>query len=211
MKYNIWRIIIIITDLYWVCTEQIHMINLFMARNPPVPLRTTSSLVWSWRLWIGRTPTSFVLQRWERSEVRRSSSCLMAGEVPLTTGVPSTPETSSPWGGALWPSTLYSHRETSVSAAIVTFSLPLVFFLITSDGRSFTLCVYPIKIIWRNYNSILSSNNYYNLQEICSNYLLFNVNRTTFYIALISQKARLQKKHLVYLVDCLLFPFLKIK
>lgn len=122
---------------YWfvshVCTEQIHMINLFTARNPPVPLKTTSSLVWSWRLWIGRTPTSFVPQRWERSEVRRSSSCLMAGEVPLTTGVPSTPETSSPWDGALWPNTLYSHRETSVSAAVVAFSLPL--FLLFNNYR----------------------------------------------------------------------------
>lgn len=115
---------------WWWCWFVSYMsmlsINLFMGRNPPVPLKTTSSLVWSWRLWTGRTPTSFVLQQWERSEVRRSSSCLMAGEAPLTTGVPSTPETSSPWDGALWPNTLYSHQETSVSHFFSLISLFLI-------------------------------------------------------------------------------------
>lgn len=90
-----------------------------MFRNQPALLKTTSSLAWSWRRWTERTPTWFVPPQWERSEVRRSSSCSTAGEAPSTTGAPSTPETSSPSAGVPWQNTAYSHLETSVSAAFI--------------------------------------------------------------------------------------------
>lgn len=95
--------------------------HIVVFRNHPVLLKTTSSLVWSWRRWTGRTPTWFVRPQWEKSGVRRYSSCLMAGEVPLIIGAPLTPETSSPWAGAPWRSTAYSRLETSVSAAVLLF------------------------------------------------------------------------------------------
>lgn len=111
----------------WLTLKQmlwIYRINLlvyvyFMFRNHPALLKTTSSLVWSWKRWTERTPTWFVLPQWERSEVRRSSSCLTAGEAPLTIGAPSTPETSSRSAGAPWRNTAYSRLETSVSAAVI--------------------------------------------------------------------------------------------
>lgn len=89
-----------------------------MFRNQPAPLKTTFSLVWNWRQWTGRTLTWFVPPQWERSEDRKYSSCLTAGEAPSTIGAPSTPETSSLSAGVPWQNTAYSHLETSVSAAL---------------------------------------------------------------------------------------------
>lgn len=117
MKCVFWHIIDFKTEQLWMYIVNFHTC-VFLFRNQPALLKTTSSLVWSWRRWTGRTPTWFVLPQWERSEVRRFSSCLMAGEAPLITGAPSTPETSSPSAGVLWQNTACSHLETSVSAAL---------------------------------------------------------------------------------------------
>lgn len=105
--------------MYLIYLNCIHILFVSLCRNQPVLLKTTSSLVWSWRLWTGRTPTWFVPPQWERLEVRRSSSCLTAGEAPLTTGARSTLETSSPSAGVRWRNTVYSPLETSVSTALI--------------------------------------------------------------------------------------------
>lgn len=99
----------------WLCVR----VCVCMFRNQPALPKITSCLVWSWKRWTERTLTWFVPPQLERSEVRRSSSCLTAGEVPLTIGAPSTPETSSPSAGVLWQNTACSPREISVSAALI--------------------------------------------------------------------------------------------
>lgn len=113
----------------------IHILYASVCRNQLVLLKITSSLGWSWRLWTERTPTWFVLPQLERSEVRRSLSCLTAGEVPLITGAPSTPETSSPSVGVHWQSIVYSHLETSVSVDLIW----LLFFCMEGE-----ICQIPV-------------------------------------------------------------------
>ena len=76
------------------------------SRSRPPHAATTSSLAWSWRQWIAKTPNWSAQQQWDQWTGTRFMSPLMGGEGPLTTGVALTAETSFLSAGALPPNIL---------------------------------------------------------------------------------------------------------